>query len=102
MHECATFVLKAAMAEGLLYSFYDIKVKRFMCDIENRNVLFYFDYYFGVMENDWVEKPCVFSIEQWERAYYGVIDDKWALNDLTTTIGTLTDLYHMEYEGEIL
>ena len=56
------------MKNKLVYSFDDEVVSKFCYDMDNKKIEVYFNGYFDLLKNEYVERPCLWVIENWSDA----------------------------------
>ncbi|WP_158861613.1 hypothetical protein [Lunatibacter salilacus] len=90
------------MKNKLAYSFDDEPVSKFCCDLDNNKIEIYFKGYFDLIEDKYIEKSCVWSIENWKEAKSRIGDDT-KLYDLTKSVGIFSLILYMKYsEDDVL
>lgn len=63
------------MKKKLDYSFDDEPVSKFCYDLDNNRIEIYFKGFFDLLKEKYVEKPCIWLIENWEEAKSKIGDD---------------------------
>lgn len=81
------------------YSFDDEKVSKFSYDYTNKKIEIQFTGYFDLLNNSYIEKNCVFVIENWKEAKSSV-NNYLKLQSLDENIGLFTIIYYMEFQEE--
>jgi hypothetical protein len=90
------------MKNKLVYSFDDEPVSKFCYDLDNNKIEIYFKGYFDLREDKYIEKACVWYIEDWKEAKSKIGDDT-KFYDLTKSVGIFSLILYMKYnEDDVL
>lgn len=78
------------------YSFDDEPVCKFCIDLKNKKIEMYFNSYFNITENEEINQPCIFVIENWKNAK-SKIGDEERMYDLNHHLGIFSIILYMKY-----
>jgi hypothetical protein len=87
------------MEKKLEYSFDDEYVDKSCYDIENKNLEIHFTGYSDLIKNERIDKPCIWTIENWTDAKSTVGDDQKRY-DLNKHIGIFSLILYMKYNDD--
>lgn len=87
------------MAYQLEYSFDDEPVSKFNYDLASRKIEAYFNGYFDLQKNEYIDLPCKFIIENWEYAR-SLVGDEQKQYDIGEQIGFFTLILYMKYNDD--
>lgn len=87
------------MKNKLVYSFDDEPVSKFCYDLDNNKIEIYFKGYFDLAEDKYMEKPCIWSLENWKEAKSKIGDDT-KFYDLTKNLGIFNLILYMKYNDD--
>lgn len=90
------------MDNKLKYSFDDEPIDKFCYDLKNKKIELHFSAYYDLADDVYMEKPCVWVLENWEYAKSRV-GDELKLYDLNKHIGVFRMILYMGYNdnGEL-
>ena len=89
------------MKNKLEYSFDDELVSKFCYDIDNKRIEVYFMAYSDLIKNRYIEKDCIFTIENWKEARSRIGDEE-KFYTLNKHIGIFSIILCMELKGSNL
>lgn len=89
------------MNNQLNYSFDDEPVVKFCYDIQNKKIEIYFDRYFDLEKNIFVESKCVLIIEKWQNAY-SMLSQIEKKHELNRHIGVFSMILYLKSSEEYL
>lgn len=90
------------MGNKLYFSFDDEYVSRSCYDIDNKKIEIYYPAYYDLRNNGtFIEKPCVFTIKNWDVAKSRLGAEE-RFYDLNKHLGIITIIYNMVLKDENL
>ncbi|WEK34625.1 MAG: hypothetical protein P0Y53_19230 [Candidatus Pseudobacter hemicellulosilyticus] len=89
------------MPNNFDYTFDDEVVSKFSYDSLNNRIEVYFSRYFDKKMNKFIETPCCWIIEKWEKAY-GKLSSEEKFDDLEEQLGIFSLLLSVELRENIL
>ncbi|MFT4203480.1 MAG: hypothetical protein QM610_06150 [Chitinophagaceae bacterium] len=84
------------MEKKLGYAFDDEYVTKFCYDIENKKLEINFTGYYDLINNAYVDAPCVWTLENWEYAE-SILGNEQKRYDLNKHIGVFSIILYMKY-----
>lgn len=84
------------MEKKLTYSFDDEPVSKFCYDLDNKKIEVHFNGYHDLTRDMYVEKPCIWVLENWEYAKSRPGDEP-KLYDLSNHAGIFSMILYMKY-----
>jgi hypothetical protein len=94
--------MSSNLEQKLGYSFDDEPVSKFCYGRSNRKLEIYFNSYYDLVRDEYIEAPCIWTIENWEYAK-SKIGDEQKLYDLDRHLGIFWMIFYLKYndDGEL-
>lgn len=89
------------MEKKLYYSFDDEPVSKFYYEIDKNKIEIYFNGYFDINKDMYIEKPCVWTIENWKEAKCKIGNDL-KLYNLNNSISIFNLILYMKLNEEFV
>ena len=87
------------MDKKLEYSFDDEPVSKFCYDLERKKINVHFKGYFDLLKEEYMETPCIWTIENWKEAKCK-IGDNIKLDEIDKSIGIFSLILYMKYNED--